>query len=245
MYERALSERMPSALARATEHWKQQHPTEGADASGDATPRFTVAISREAGAQGTTLARAVGARLGWPVYDHELVEQIAQDMHVRVELLESVDEKRVSWLQECLEAFAALKTVTQSSYVHHLVETLLSLGAHGRCVIVGRGAAHVLPCETTLRVRVVAPLHERITHIGHQMGLSRDAAAAHLTATDHQRTAFVKDHFQVDPADPERYDLVVNSARFPIGECVQVITDGLQRLQERALRQAAVLGPSC
>jgi len=36
-------------------------------------PQITIAISRQAGSSGADIARAVGARLGWPVYDHELL----------------------------------------------------------------------------------------------------------------------------------------------------------------------------
>jgi hypothetical protein len=53
------------------------------------------------------VARAVAERLGWNVYDHELLEVVARDLHVRVKLLENVDERHVPWLQECVESFAA------------------------------------------------------------------------------------------------------------------------------------------
>jgi len=38
---------------------------------GEAQP-FNIAISRDSGANGHLIARAVGARLNWPVYDQEL-----------------------------------------------------------------------------------------------------------------------------------------------------------------------------
>src|SRR5437879_1340240 len=110
MYQRNSSDRIPDALVRATRHWETRHEA-GLSTDAPQTPRFTIAVSRETGSQGTALARAIGERLGWVVYDHELVERIAQDMQVRASLLDSVDERRVSWLQECLEAFAALRTV--------------------------------------------------------------------------------------------------------------------------------------
>ena len=37
-----------------------------------------------------------GRRLQWPVYDHALLEQIAKDLGVRTNLVESVDERRKS-----------------------------------------------------------------------------------------------------------------------------------------------------
>src|SRR5438067_21858 len=45
-----------------------------------AFPRgLTVAISRETGARGATIARRVAGKLGWEVYDQELLEFMAQD----------------------------------------------------------------------------------------------------------------------------------------------------------------------
>ncbi len=62
--------------------------------------------------------------------------------------------------------------------VHHLVETLRALGAHGECVIVGCGAAFILPAKTTLRVRLVSPLPQRIQVVSRQYGISEQEAAA-------------------------------------------------------------------
>src|SRR5262249_22661307 len=55
------------------------------------SPALTIAISRQVGAGGTSIATEVGNRIGWPVYDHALLERIAEQMHLRTQLLESVD----------------------------------------------------------------------------------------------------------------------------------------------------------
>src|SRR5262249_46559131 len=152
MNHRSQSERLIEALAKVMQHWETRRKAEASQVGslGESSRAFTIAISRESGARGTSTAREVGARLGGVVYDHELLERIAQEMNLRTSLLESVDEKRVSWLQECMEAFASVPLVSGSTYVRHLIQTLLSLAAHGECVIVGRGAAQILPAETTL-----------------------------------------------------------------------------------------------
>jgi len=83
-------------------------------------------------------------------------------MGLRATLLESVDERRKSWLLEFLDGLSSVPAVSESAFVRNLIETVLALGAHGECIIVGRGAAQILPAETTLRARLVAPLSERI-----------------------------------------------------------------------------------
>src|SRR5262249_21143810 len=143
MQPRTSSERMADAMRLARHHWQALRKTEAGDTAEPAVspPHFTIALSREAGAGGALVARAVGERLRWPVYDRELLERVAAEMGQRTDLLESLDEKRHGWLVECLEAFASAPAVSEGAFVRHLLEALLSLAAHGDCVIVGRGAA--------------------------------------------------------------------------------------------------------
>ena len=102
-------DRLAETLEHLCRHWEEKH-REAANQS-DSFPLsrpLTIALSRQAGTQGTAIGHEVGAHLGWQVYDHELLERIAQDMGVQTSLLESVDERRVSWL---LEAFESLMSV--------------------------------------------------------------------------------------------------------------------------------------
>jgi cytidylate kinase len=214
------------ALERAQQHWHQHQQQ---------APGFTIAIEREAGAPGTSVAQAVAARLHWPVYDHELLERIAEEMGLRVDLLKSVDERRQSWVLEVMEAFAGGKHVSESSYVRHLVHTLLALAAHGECVIVGRGAAQVLPRGSALKVRLVADLADRVKAISARFGLPAAEAGRKVEEIDRERTAFIRAHFQKDPAEPHQYDLILNTSRWSVADCAGLIVRALQILQPQAV----------
>jgi cytidylate kinase len=213
------------ALGKVLQHWETRRKAEARQVTGSGESRraFAIALSREAGARGTGTARAVGALLGWMVYDHELVERIAQEMKLRSSL--------VSWSQECVEAFASVPAVSGAAYVRRLSETLLSLAAHGECVIVGRGAAQALPAETTLRVRLVAPVAWRVEAVAGKFGIAREDAARRVATTDRERVRFVKDHFHKDPTEATQYDLILNASRFSVGECADLIVEALHRLQ--------------
>jgi cytidylate kinase len=224
------------ALLRASEYG--EHPQRaGAEAGGRPRPpaAFTVAFSREAGSGGTAVAREVGRRLNWPVYDHELLEQIANDLRVSVHLVEDIDERPGNWLQEFAESFASAPAVAASAYFRRLLQMLRSLGARGECVIVGRGAALLLPTETTLRVRVIASREDRIAAVGRDLNLPGRDAARHVDDTDRARVLFVKNHFRTDPADPLQYDLVLNASRFAVAECADVVVEALDRLRARTV----------
>jgi cytidylate kinase len=225
-------EHVVGGVAMAQQHWQARRRA----AAASATPAFTIALAREAGAQGAAVAREVGRRLGWPVYDHELLQQIAREHNLRVGLLESLDEKRQSWLVECMEGFTQQAHIGEAGYVKHLTETVLSLGAHGCCVIVGRGAVHLLPAATTLRVRLVGAVEDRVAVVMRQRGASKHDAAKWVETTDRERTAFIKDHFLKDPTDPRNYDLILNVSRWSVMECADLIVDGLGRLTSRSER---------
>lgn len=237
MNHRSQSERLLDALAKVMQHWETRRKAEARQVVGSnpSSRAFTIALSRESGARGTSTAREVGARLAWTVYDHELLERIAQEMKLRTCLLESVDEKKVSWLQECVEAFASVPSVSGRAYVRHLSETLLSLAAHGECVLVGRGAAQILPMETTLRVRLVAPVQWRIVAMSLKLGVAKEEVARQVEKIDRERVRFVKDRFHKDATDPRQYDLVLNSSRYSVEECADLIVEGLRRLQAHRL----------
>lgn len=231
--------RLSEAALRAAGHWDALHRKNAASPGQPEATGMTVALSRQTGTPGEAIARAVAARLDWPVFDHELLERMADDMHVRVDQLESVDEQHQSWLLESIEALAPNAAISETSYLRHLVETVCTLAAHGQCVIVGRGAAQILPAATTLRVRVVAPPAWRIARIQRERHLGHREAERNVTTQERQRLAFVKDHFQKDPADPSLYDLVLSAQQLSVEECASLIVAAV-RLREQRRKETAL-----
>jgi cytidylate kinase len=192
---------------------------------------FTIALSREVGARGTGVARELGKLLGWSVYDNELLQRVADELNVQIGRVQGLDERPGNWLRECVEAFSSAGTVSEPAYFHRLLRLLLSLGSQGECIILGRGAAFVLPPETTLRVRLCAPLEDRIAYMSRERKVSRDEAARFVVGHDRDRTQFIRDHFRRDPADPLNFDLVLNTSSFSVPECAELVVEALHRRQ--------------
>jgi cytidylate kinase len=194
----------------------------------------TIALSRESGAPGTSVARAVGARLGWDVYDHELLQSMARDMGRSVHLLEAIDERRQSWLRGWVEAWGGVPQVSESWYVRHLVESILRLGTKGHCVIVGRGATVILPAETTLRVRLTARREDRIAVIAQRYHLDDQAGERKMDEIDRERVEFVRKHFHKDLTDPQLYDAILNASRWSVADCAETIAALAQKMEKRS-----------
>src|SRR5690349_8606535 len=94
----------------ADEHGAPLHGYHG-DRAGPARPRapggLSIALSREAGARGGTVARLVGQRLGWPVYDQEHLEFLAADPVARANLMDDLAPAWVAWFDARLAELEA------------------------------------------------------------------------------------------------------------------------------------------
>jgi len=229
-----------AALLKATSYTAN---TPGQSEATGVTAVRAVAISREAGALGASVGQEVASRLGWRLYDQALLDQIADEMGLQSWSLDTVDERPRSLVRDLLAGLDSRLGASSSCYAHHLLKTLDSLAARGECVVVGRGAAHILPAESTLRVRLVAPRAFRIAAIQQDRGMTAEEAGRWIDATDRERVRFVKEYPGKDATDPGLYDLVLNVSRFTIPQAAGIIIDALRALEQARTqpRHASVL----
>ncbi len=247
MYNKTAAEHFSEAVTRLNKHPHPLSPAlDGADDPGrpaEAMPHgergFSICFSREAGSGGITVAKEVGRRLNWPVYDHELLEHLAKDLKVDVSQVLDYDERRGSWLVDCIKSFSATASVSEVTYFRRLVRMLQALGARGDCLIVGRGSSFILPPETTLRIRIVASRDDRISFIARDRGINKVEAARFVDTKDKERAKFIKDHLHKDPGDPQNYDLILNRSRFSVEETAELVIEALQRMRARKRDLAA------
>ena len=64
---------------------------------------LTVAISREAGARGGSIARRIGKKLGWQVYTQELLEFLNSNESARAHVLADMPQDAARWADGQLE----------------------------------------------------------------------------------------------------------------------------------------------
>jgi cytidylate kinase len=186
-------------------------------------------VSREKGAGGTAVAQAVGKRLGWQVFDNQLVDQIAQKANVRRQLIESLDEKVQATIRGIVGQILHPEEIGTSGYLVHLKEIVLALGHQGDVIIIGRGARYLLPTQFGVNVRLVAPKAIRTERIAQEQHLSLDAARAQVETADRDRARLVRHHFGQDVADPLGHDLTINTAELSIEAAAEVVLTALQQ----------------
>ncbi len=186
-------------------------------------PGLCIALSREAGARGGTIGRLVGKRLGWQAYDQELLEFMAQDTVARQGLTDTLSPDCLAWVDGRLAELRRLCGFAESDPIEQLSRLVLALAAQGEVVLIGRGTNCILPRETTLSVRIVAPLEERIAYMGQWLRLTAAEAAEKVRSRDERRREFLQTHFRCSPDDVRQYDMVLNTGTLGQDSCAELI----------------------
>lgn len=191
-------------------------------------PERVITLSNAYGSNGIAVAQKVGDLLGIPVYDREIVEHIATTKQVRVEAVESLDERALNAVDDYMVNLFRERNFDQSDYMQALTRTITSLWAHGSCVFVGRGGAHIVSRRYALAVRTVAPWKHRVRRVEDQAKLDRREAELLLARTDAERDSFIRRFFGAGIDDPLAYDLVVNTAGLSTLAAARLIVDAFK-----------------
>jgi cytidylate kinase len=176
-----------------------------------APPGLTVALSREAGSRGTSIATRAAEKLGWQIYTQDMLEYIAQEATVQEEITGALAPPALAWVEQEL---ARLQNVPRGGIhpsVLDMARVVLSLGATGEVFLIGRGAGYILPRPSTLHVRVVAPLEDRVAYMSQWLRLTREEAAEQVRVRDRRRIEYLRSHYHRDATDIYLYDLLLNS----------------------------------
>ena len=206
---------------------REQRPGRGKEGDLFYGPYLTV--SREKGAGGNAVAKLVGRRLGWQVFDNEIVDEIAEKAHIRRQLIESLDERDQATIQDMIGQLLNPEEIGTSGYLVYLKQVVLTLGHQGNVVIVGHAARFILPAQFGLSVRMVAPIEVRTRRIADKARLSLKAARVEVERTDRERVKSVRRHFGHDVTDPLNHDLIINTAALSVEAAAEVVVTALQR----------------
>jgi cytidylate kinase len=192
---------------------------------------LSVAISRESGARGGTIAKKVGELVGWQVFNQESLDYLIQDDTARQRLLAEVPSSAKVWAEAHFTQLQQNQKLAADPDTLAMVRLVLAVAARGDAVIVGRGAGFMLPVESTVHVRLIAPFERRVAYFAQALRLSREEAAAEVKARDERRAEFLMRTLSRNPADPTGYDAIVNVDRLGLEGSAQFIAWAIRTKQ--------------
>ena len=192
-----------------------------------------IAMTREMGSLGKDVAAGVAAALSIPVLHHEIIEPLADKMRVR--------KSHVIKLLEGHPSFFERLTADQTSLSIYTAEETFKLAAESPGAVVRSwGAANLLrQVPHVVCARVCAPKELRIRRMKERMGSRDDALVAReVENNDEAHAAIVRRHFGVDWRDADHYDLVLNTERLTVDECVQDLLNVVRQAARRETRES-------
>ena len=187
-------------------------------------PGPVLTVSRMAGSGGRTLATGLAERLNLTLQDHSLVKIIANDRNLERSVVEQLDENAINQAELWVKGVLNRRIFMKDEYHTSLVNIVTNIAAGGDVVFLGRGAHLILGDQATLRIRVVASRATRLGRIMERTGLSRAEARALLEETDRKREDFIRKVFKVEPDNPVKFDLVLNSDRMKPECMLEMVT---------------------
>lgn len=205
------------------------------------TPITLLTLSHQYGSGGSLIAQQLGTRLGWKVWDKEIVRTIASRQHVSESYVDTKDERVGSFIEQVVESFGVggferaynippplrLKDSQLARLTRQLIEEAAQAG---NAIIVGRGGNCILADRPrTLHVFVFAPLGARIERLMRREGLTRGEAERRIGGMDKLRTDYAHKFYQADWRDPDRYTLQLDSSVWGETGTADAIMQALER----------------
>lgn len=193
-----------------------------------------ITIGREFGSGGHEIGQKLADRLGIPLYDNRLVSMAAEELGVKTEDAERVDESS-------LNTFVTGYTVTPGMYTEFInaasylpsfdtevyrkqTQIIKSLAEKGPCVIVGRCADYVLrDRDNCINVFICADKADRKKQIMELYGLNERKAADRIRKTDKERRYYYEVHTGQDWGSIHSHQMLFNVSMLGIDRIVEIL----------------------
>jgi cytidylate kinase len=212
------------------------HPEAGAPPQ--AVPFVT--ISREAGAGGTSLGDRLAVLLNerdrcepvWQSFDRELIEKVAADHNISTKLIDLIESRPHTWLDELLEHGPA----SEFGIHQRVAKTIRALAQVGRTIIVGRGGmfiTHGMPGG--VHVRLIAPLIRRIENYARDYSLPTPEAARRVNELDRHRLDFYRRHWDVRALTADMFTVTFNTAQIDVDAMAKALATLIPRQARKTL----------
>ena len=205
-----------------------------------------ITLSRQFGAGGAPIGRALAKRFGVPFLDREIVASAAERAGIPEVEAEGYDERMPGLWQRLAAALAtsAPEVTVPASAMESTVspaigERLFALtrsiieeaAATGGVVILGRGAGFILAGRPeVLRVHLHAALADRVRYLVSRVedlpaeARPDEASLRELCrSVDAVRAAYLRRRFDVDWMDARHYDLALDTGRLGLARSIELI----------------------
>lgn len=192
-----------------------------------------IAISREFGSEGHEIARIIAEDLGLKLYDRSMLDEMADNMGIKVEVLEKHDEKPRNFfltrtVGKYTNSMEEIVADMQFDFIKEKAESGESF------VIVGRCADSVLRgMEGLITIFLIGTKEAKVKHVMDKFDLSESEALIKMARHDKKRSQYHNRHSDGRWGDSRFYDLCINSSLLGIQGTVSILEDYIRARMEK------------
>ena len=194
-----------------------------------------ITISREYGSGGRYVGKLLSEKLGIPFYDKELIYMLAEKSNYSSEYIEKHEDTHVNSLLFSLSTegvfmnnpYDALTPNDRIFFAQN--EVIKEIAEKGPCVIVGRCADYILKeRDDVLNVFITCDMKNRIARATQFYGLDEKAAPKILKKKDKARASKYNYYTDLEWGAASNYDLTINTGKFDVEKCAEIIMDSVR-----------------
>ena len=197
-----------------------------------------ITIGRQFGSGGHEIGRRLAAKLGYKLYDKELLKLQAQHSGIAEKVLETYDESPTSSLlySIVMDVYPSMNYVGNSlnqQVYQAQYDSISKLKEEGNCVIVGRGADYILRDYPGLvTVFIHADLEERARRVAEFEKVSVDKARDIINKADKKRASFYNFQTEKRWGQASSYMLSIDSGALGYDGSVELIRQFVELKKE-------------
>lgn len=181
-----------------------------------------ITLSHAAFSGGEAVAERVATILNYRCVSREVLMEASRRYGIPEAKFTEILEAEGHWWERWLESLRLYRITLQAA--------MCEVAQGGKLVYHGRGGQELFPgIRHVLKVLVIAPVEYRIEQVKAQKGLDADAAKQFLKELDRVRTRRLRALFNVDWQDPNRYDLVLNTAHMGAESAAHLVAEAGRR----------------
>ena len=197
--------------------------------------QLIISIGREFGSGGHEIAQKLADQYKLPLYDHNLLDELAGRNNLAGDVLKEFDEAgRKKLLSRTVRG---MNNSPEQNVAQLQFDYLRKKADSGESfVIVGRCSETILKGNTGLiSIFVLGDMETKIERIMRLYQKSRKDAEELILEKDRKRKKYHNSHCRIKWGDSRNYDLSINSSRLGIEESVRILSqyiDARRKMQE-------------
>ncbi|WP_170180356.1 AAA family ATPase [Desulfoglaeba alkanexedens] len=194
-----------------------------------------ITITRDFATGGRELGRLLAEKLGYQYVDKELLQKIAEDLHVTESNVKSFEKSREFWMSNLFAKLFSTDyieritrrdraVVEEEDYRKSLQNLIQQIARQDNVVIIGRAAHYFLKdFEKCYRFRLIAPMKFRVEYAVNRLQMDQETAEEYVKRRDRNHAWFIKTVTGKEGYDPLLFHMTLNTGLIPIAKAAELI----------------------